>query len=112
MRAGISTREAYVGMPITHGASFRKYLWERFVSKLPLPMAALFGCAILTGGGEQLTKQHRVGSVRGALAHAVLAVIGAGCAAPAASTTIELWTEVSDACVLMRSPSSVARRPF
>jgi len=28
-----------------------------------------------------------------------------------ASTTIEFWMEVSDACGLMRSPSSVARRP-
>lgn len=32
--------DEYVGMPITHGASFRKYLWERFVSKLPLPVAS------------------------------------------------------------------------
>jgi len=32
--------DEYVGMPITHGASFRKYLWERFHSKLPLPLAA------------------------------------------------------------------------
>ena len=32
--------DEYVGMPITHGASFRKYLWERFISKLPLPLAA------------------------------------------------------------------------
>jgi glucosamine-6-phosphate deaminase len=32
--------DEYVGMPITHGASFRKYLWERFISKLPLPFAA------------------------------------------------------------------------
>jgi glucosamine-6-phosphate deaminase len=32
--------DEYVGMPIDHGASFRKYLWERFVSKLPLPLAA------------------------------------------------------------------------
>jgi len=32
--------DEYVGLPITHGASFRKYLWERFVSQLPLPLAA------------------------------------------------------------------------
>jgi glucosamine-6-phosphate deaminase len=32
--------DEYVGMPITHPASFRKYLWERFVSRLPLPLAA------------------------------------------------------------------------
>jgi glucosamine-6-phosphate deaminase len=32
--------DEYVGMDITHGASFRKYLWERFVSNLSLPMRA------------------------------------------------------------------------
>jgi glucosamine-6-phosphate deaminase len=32
--------DEYIGLPITHGASFRRYLWERFVSKLPLPLAA------------------------------------------------------------------------
>jgi len=31
--------DEYIGVPITHPASFRKYLWERFVSKLALPMA-------------------------------------------------------------------------
>jgi len=31
--------DEYVNMPITHPASFRKYLWERFHSKLPLPLA-------------------------------------------------------------------------
>jgi glucosamine-6-phosphate deaminase len=30
----------YVGLPITHPASFRLYLWQRFLSKLPLPMGA------------------------------------------------------------------------
>jgi glucosamine-6-phosphate deaminase len=32
--------DEYVGMPITHPASFRKYLWERFVRVLPLPLKA------------------------------------------------------------------------
>jgi len=32
--------DEYVNLPITHPASFRKYLWERFVSKLALPMKA------------------------------------------------------------------------
>lgn len=32
--------DEYVGMPITHPASFRLYLWNRFVSKLPLPLLA------------------------------------------------------------------------
>ena len=36
--------DEYIQMPITHGASFRKYLWERFVSKLPLPLAAFHYC--------------------------------------------------------------------
>src|SRR2546423_9351903 len=31
--------DEYVGMPITHAASFRKYLWERFHSRLPQPLA-------------------------------------------------------------------------
>jgi glucosamine-6-phosphate deaminase len=32
--------DEYVGLPITHPASFRRYLWERFVSQLPLPLKA------------------------------------------------------------------------
>ena len=32
--------DEYVGMPMTHGASFRKYLKERFVDLLPTPPAA------------------------------------------------------------------------
>ena len=32
--------DEYVGIPITHPASFRQYLWRRFVSQLPLPLAA------------------------------------------------------------------------
>ncbi len=32
--------DEYVGLPVTHPASFRKYLWERFHSKLPAPVRA------------------------------------------------------------------------
>jgi glucosamine-6-phosphate deaminase len=32
--------DEYVGLPIAHPASFRGYLWQRFVSKLPLPLRA------------------------------------------------------------------------
>lgn len=32
--------DEYVGLPITHPASFRRYLWQRFVSQLPFPMRA------------------------------------------------------------------------
>ena len=34
--------DEYVGLPITHPASFRLYLWERFICKLPVPPAAFF----------------------------------------------------------------------
>ena len=30
--------DEYVGIPMTHPASFRLYLWQRFVSRLPLPI--------------------------------------------------------------------------
>ena len=33
--------DEYVALPITHGASFRKYLQERFLDKLPCPMKAV-----------------------------------------------------------------------
>lgn len=32
--------DEYVDLPITHPASFSKYLWDRFVSRLPTPMSA------------------------------------------------------------------------
>ena len=32
--------DEYVGMPVTHPASFRRYLRERFVSQLPTPLKA------------------------------------------------------------------------
>lgn len=32
--------DEYLGLPPTHPASFRKYLWERFASKLPVPLEA------------------------------------------------------------------------
>ena len=31
--------DEYVGIDIAHPASFRQYLWQRFVSQLPLPLA-------------------------------------------------------------------------
>ena len=32
--------DEYLGLPITHPASFRQYLWERFHRALPLPLKA------------------------------------------------------------------------
>lgn len=52
--------DEYVGMPITHPASFRKYLWERFVSQLPLPLAAFY---YINGEGDPQVECQRVGTV-------------------------------------------------
>jgi len=32
--------DEYVGIPLSHPASFRRYLWQRFISRLPVPMRA------------------------------------------------------------------------
>jgi glucosamine-6-phosphate deaminase len=55
--------DEYVGMPISHPASFRKYLWERFICRLPLPLREFYyldGCANLAAEcervGSELTK--------------------------------------------------------
>ncbi len=34
--------DEYIGLPVDHPAGFRRYLWERFVSKLPVPPAAFY----------------------------------------------------------------------
>jgi len=49
--------DEYVGLPITHEASFRKYLWERFVTQLPLPPAAFH---FLDGEGDVEAECERV----------------------------------------------------
>lgn len=54
--------DEYVGMEITHPASFRKYLWERFVSQLPLPLAAFH---YLNGEGDAQAEADRVGEILG-----------------------------------------------
>lgn len=52
--------DEYVGLPLAHGASFRKYLWERFVSRLPLPMRAFH---FLDGEGDCEAECARVGAL-------------------------------------------------
>jgi glucosamine-6-phosphate deaminase len=32
--------DEYIGLPVTHPASFRRYLWQRFVSRLPVQLSA------------------------------------------------------------------------
>lgn len=50
--------DEYIGLPISHDASFRKYLWQRFVSQLPLPMADFH---FLNGEGDASEECSRVG---------------------------------------------------
>lgn len=52
--------DEYIGLPITHGASFRKYLWQRFVSKLPLPLAAFH---FIDGEGDATAECRRLGDL-------------------------------------------------
>ena len=54
--------DEYIGISITHDASFRKYLWKRFVSQLPLPLNA-FHC--LDGEGDAQVECNRVGQLIG-----------------------------------------------
>lgn len=52
--------DEYVGLPITHPASFRRYLWERFVSRLPLPLADFH---YLNGEVDPHRESKRVGQI-------------------------------------------------
>jgi glucosamine-6-phosphate deaminase len=52
--------DEYVGLPITHPASFRRYLWERFVSRLPLPLQAFH---FLDGESDPAAEAARVSDV-------------------------------------------------
>jgi glucosamine-6-phosphate deaminase len=52
--------DEYVGLPIDHPASFRGYLWQRFVSKLPLPFRAFH---FLDGEGDPEAECRRAGEV-------------------------------------------------
>jgi glucosamine-6-phosphate deaminase len=52
--------DEYVGLSITHPASFRRYLWERFVSRLPLPLRAFY---YLDGEGDSRAECRRVGEI-------------------------------------------------
>lgn len=50
--------DEYIGLPITHEASFRKYLADRFVNRLPKPMKAFH---YLDGEGDVEAECRRVG---------------------------------------------------
>jgi glucosamine-6-phosphate deaminase len=52
--------DEYVGVEITHPASFRLYLWKRFVSKLSLPMNAFH---YINGESNAQKECDRVGAI-------------------------------------------------
>jgi len=52
--------DEYIGMPITHPASFRLYLWEQFVRCLPLPLRA---CHYICGEQDPRQECARVGQI-------------------------------------------------
>src|SRR5437660_1772348 len=52
--------DEYVGLPITHPASFRLYLWERFHRRLPLPLATFH---YLDGEADPQGECKRVGTI-------------------------------------------------
>ncbi len=52
--------DEYVDLPIDHPASFRGYLWQRFVSRLPLPLRAFH---FLDGEGDPQAECCRVGDI-------------------------------------------------
>ncbi|MDZ4820319.1 MAG: glucosamine-6-phosphate deaminase [Planctomycetota bacterium] len=52
--------DEYVGLPITHRASFRLYLWQRFVSRVPYPLRAFH---FLNGEGDLVAECQRVGDL-------------------------------------------------
>ena len=52
--------DEYIGLPMTHPASFRKYLKERFVDRLPAPPAAFH---YIHGEGDARAECRRVGEI-------------------------------------------------
>jgi glucosamine-6-phosphate deaminase len=66
--------DEYLGLPITHPASFRKYLWERFVSRLPQPPHAFHA---INGEGDAAAECGRLGELIGSVTIDV-AFIGIG----------------------------------
>jgi glucosamine-6-phosphate deaminase len=52
--------DEYVGLAIDHPASFRGYLWQRFVSRLPLPLRAFH---FLDGERDAQAECRRVGEI-------------------------------------------------
>jgi len=73
-RVTIFHLDEYVGLPITHPASFRQYLWDRFVRRLPHPPRAFHA---LDGEIDPEGECRRVGTLIAA-ADVRVAFIGIG----------------------------------
>jgi glucosamine-6-phosphate deaminase len=54
--------DEYVGLPASHPASFRGYLWQRFHRKLPLPLRAFH---YVDGEGDPKAECRRLGALLG-----------------------------------------------
>lgn len=52
--------DEYVGLPITHPASFRLYMWQRFVQRLPLPLRAFH---YIDGERDPEAERRRLGEI-------------------------------------------------
>lgn len=52
--------DEYIGLSISHEASFRKYLWQRFVSQLPVPLKQFH---YLDGESDAAAECKRVGQL-------------------------------------------------
>ncbi|QDU70458.1 glucosamine-6-phosphate deaminase [Mucisphaera calidilacus] len=50
--------DEYLGLPITHPASFRLYLWDRFLRQLPVPVRAFYA---IDGNADPLAETERLG---------------------------------------------------
>lgn len=52
--------DEYIGLPLSHPASFRKYLWDRFHSQLPEPLQAFH---YISGEGDVQAVCDRIGGL-------------------------------------------------
>lgn len=66
--------DEYLGVPFTHPASFRGYLWKRFASQLPVPLRAFH---YINGEGDAQAECDRMGQLL--RAHPIdVALVGIG----------------------------------
>lgn len=67
--------DEYVGLPLSHPASFRKYLKERFVDQLPVPPKEFH---YINGEGDTTAECSRLKELISAVPHVDVAFIGIG----------------------------------